>query len=98
MLSNNGNPLKPAIEFDSQFKRNVGLDVDVDYNYVRDNPTPSPEFLKNHLVTEVLVSSVTTLDNQTSMPTIAEYVPKTGKTGENLSASFLRNIIALQVR
>ena len=96
VLSNDGNPLKPAIEFDNHFKRNIGLDIVVDYDFTQKNPSPNPEFLKNHIVTEAVISSVTTLKNKTSMPTIAEYVPKTGKTGANLTSSFMKNIILLQ--
>lgn len=96
ILSNDGNPLKPAIEFDNHLKRNVGLDVVVDYEFIKKNPSPSSEFLKNQMVTEVVVSSITTLNNKTSLPTIAEYVPKSGKTGENLCNTFEKKIILLQ--
>ena len=75
---------------------NVGLDCEVDYQFIKDNPSPSPEYLKSHIVTEVIISSITSLDNDSSMPCVAEYVPKAGKTGENLSKSFLGNIRTIQ--
>ena len=97
VLSNDGNALKPAIEFDNHFCRNIGLDFDIDYDYVKNNPCPTPDFLSSHIVTEVVISSVTSLENESSMPCIAEYVPKAGKTGENLFKSFTENILLLQM-
>ena len=66
-------------------KRNVGLDFEVDVAYVRENPEPTPECLSNHIITEVLVSSATTLDNSCSIPCAVHYVTnKKGKTGEKM--------------
>ena len=45
-LVNDGTALKLAIEFNSRLKENVGLKTTVDIiYYVKDNPSPSPEFL-----------------------------------------------------
>jgi len=76
--------LKPAIQFDTRTKKNVGHDFDVDVSYVRENPEPFPEFLSSHIITEVLVSSATTLDNSCSIPYAVHYVTKKGKTGEKM--------------
>ena len=62
-LSTDGNALKPSIEFDSRLKTCAGLDIPVDIAFIKKNPKITPEFLQNHIVTEVLISSVTTLDN-----------------------------------
>ena len=96
VVSNDGNPLKPAIEYDPRLKCNIGLDVEIDIDFVRKNPTPSPTFLKDHIVMEAVISSVTTLDNSVSLPCVAEYVPKSGKTGENLMLNFKSVIKTLQ--
>ena len=62
-LANDGIALKPAIKYDPRQKVNVGLTVPVDASFMKENPEPSPDFLKNNIITEALVSSVTTLDN-----------------------------------
>ena len=82
VLSTDGNVLKPSIEFDSRLKTCVGLDIQVDIAFIEKNPKITPEFLQNHFVTEVAISSLTTLNNAISFPCSAEYVPKAGKTGE----------------
>ena len=96
VLSNDGNALKPAIELDIRQKQLIGLDFACDYQYIKDNPSPSPEFLKSHIVVEVVISNITSLDNDSSMPVIAEYVPKQGKSGDNLVKSFIENICLVQ--
>ena len=60
----------------------VGLDIQVEIAFIEKNPKITPEFLQNHIVTEVAISSLTTLNNAISFPCSAEYVPKAGKTGE----------------
>jgi hypothetical protein len=55
------------------------------------------DFSSEHIVTEVLISSVTTLCNKVSMPCVTEYVPKGGKTGVSISASLLSTIKTLQI-
>ena len=56
------------------------------------NPEPSLKYLKDHIVAEVVVTSVTTVDNTVSLPCVTEYVPKKGKSGENLEKSFIETI------
>lgn len=88
VYANEGTALKPGIEFDPREKKNVGLTVRTDIPFVRQNPHPTPEFLKTNIVTEVLVSSVTTLDNSTSLPCAVNYVSKAGKSGEEMKSPF----------
>lgn len=87
-LANDGTALKPSIQFDPRTKQNVGLTLNVDATFVQENPQPSPEFLSAHIITEALVSSVTTLDNSCSLPCAVEYVAKRGKTGEEMKNRF----------
>lgn len=97
VLANDGTALKPAIEFDPRQKKNVGLTVDADIPFVRDNPKPSPEFLNRHIVSEVLVSSVTTLDNSVSLPCAVVYASKSGKSGEEMKRLLFSQCKMLQV-
>ena len=96
-ISNDGNAIKPSIEFDTRLKRCVGLDIDVDTDFVKRNGKVTPEFLSEHIVNEVVISAVTTIDNEVSLPCVTEYVPKSGKTGEALSKSLLLTIKTLQI-
>ena len=57
-----GQPLKPAIEFD------VGLKFPVDLDYIKRNPKPCPGDLKENIITEAIVSSLTSLDNFCPQP------------------------------
>ncbi len=65
-FGNDGMALKPAIEFDSRLKENIGLTTPVDLRYMQKKP--SRDFLKENIVTEALVSSLTSLDNFCSLP------------------------------
>ena len=96
VLSNDGNALKPAIELDLYKKQSIRLNVKVDYEFVSKNPEPSLEYLKDHIVPEVVVTSVTTLDNTVSLPCVTEYVQKKGNSGENLEKSFIETIKIIQ--
>ena len=77
--ANDGTAIKPAIEFDERLKENVGLTFNFDIDYVRRNPKPSPDFLKENLVTEAIVSSITSIDNKCSLPCAVEYSTKSEK-------------------
>ena len=94
-LSCDGNAIKPSIEYDPRLKRCIGLNLDVDF--VTKNPIVTPEFLNKHIVTKVSVTSVTTLDNEVSMPCATNYMPKGGKTGTAICDSLLSTIKILQV-
>ena len=60
--------------------------------FLRQNPHPTPVFLKTNIVTEVLVSSVATLDNSTSLPCAVNYASKAGKSGEEMKSLFFLNV------
>lgn len=96
-LGNDGTALKPAIEFDSRLKENVGLKIPVDINYLKANPSPSPDRLKENIVTEAIVSSLTSLDNFCCLPVAVDYVTQSGKTGETMTSMFEEHIKTLQL-
>ena len=96
-LANDGTALKPAIEFDAHIKENVGLIFPVNLDYVKKNPTPSPDCLKENIVTEAIVSSLTSLDNFCSLPVAVDYTTKSGKTGQTMSSYFEEHIKTLQI-
>ena len=96
-LANDGTGLKPAIEFDARIKENLGLKFPVDLDYIKKNPKPSPEHLKENIVTEAIVSSLTSLDNFCSLPVAVDYATQSGKTGQTMSSLFEEHIKALQV-
>ena len=87
-VANDGTALKPSIQFDARAKENIGLDFEVSATFVKDNLEPSPQLLRDHIITEVLVSSLTPLDNSCSLPFAADYVPKKGKTGPEMKKLF----------
>ena len=96
-LANDDTSLKPAIEYDQFLKENVGLSFNMDLNYINSNPLPSPEQLKESIITEALVSSVTSLDNNCSSPCAVEFSTKTGKKGEAIMETFTSQIKILQM-
>ena len=95
-LANDGTALKPAIEFDSRIKENVGLKFKVDLDYIKKNPKPSPEHLKENIITEAIVSSLTSLDNFCSLPVAVDYATQSGKTGQTMTTIFEEYIKTLQ--
>ena len=56
-IKNDGNAIKPSTEFDSRLKKGVGLNIDVDIDFVKSNEV-TPAFLNEHIVTEVLTSYI----------------------------------------
>ena len=95
-LAKDGTALKPAIEFDSRLKENIGLKTPVDIHYAKENPSPSPEYLKNDIVTEAIVLSLTSLDNFCSLPVAVDYCTQSGKTGQAMADLFREQIKTLQ--
>lgn len=95
-LANDGTALKPAIEFDERLKENVGLTRNLKIDFVKSNPQPTTGFLKDNLVTEAIVSSVTSLDNKCSLPCAIEYATKAGKTAESCEEMFEKQVRILQ--
>lgn len=67
-LANDRTALKPAIEFDERLKENVGLTRNLTTDLVKNNLQPTTSFLKENLVTEAIVSSLTSLENKCSLP------------------------------
>ena len=95
-LANDGTALKPAIEFDSRLKENIGLKTPVDIHYAKENPSSSPDCLKDNIVTEAIVSSLTSLDNFCSLPVAVDYCTQSGKTGQDMADLFREHIKTLQ--
>ncbi len=91
-LQNDGTPLKASILYDDKQKVCVGLKETKDINFVKQNPNPDPEYLKENVVTEANVNFVTHLDNMVSLPIGVHYKTKAGKTGEDMMAQFLEDI------
>ena len=87
-MENDGTPLKPGIQFDERMNKNVGLKQDVGIKFVRDNPNPTSQFLRESILTEANVSFITSLCNNLSMPVAVSYLTKSGKTGEDISEKF----------
>lgn len=56
-FANDSTALKPAIEFDSCLKENVGLKFKVDLAYVKEHPNASANDLRENMITEAVVSS-----------------------------------------
>ena len=96
-MENDGTPLKPGIQFDERMKKNVGLKQDVGIKFVRDNPNPTSQFLRESILTEANVSFITSLCNNLSMPVAVSYLTKSGKTGEDMQNFFLQQVRILQV-
>ena len=95
-LENDRTALKPSIQYDEQQQLNVGLQERVDFSFVKGKPNPTSEYLRSNVVTEANVSFISTLDNKVSMPVGVRFVPKSGKTGENMKKQFLDEISILQ--
>ena len=95
-LANDGTAIKLAIEFHERLKENVGLKFNLDIDYIRKNPKPSADFLKENLVTEAIVSSLTSIDNKCSLPCAIEYSTKSGKTTEACHNMLIEQVKILQ--
>ena len=96
-LANDGTALKPGIEFDARIKENVGLKFPVDLDYIKKNPKSCPGDLKENIITEAIVSSLTSLDNFCSLPVAVDYATRSGKTGQVMSNLFEEHIKTLQL-
>ena len=60
-FGNDGTALKSSIQFDERAKVDIGLKDKVRLKYVKENLYLSKKELKHGIVTEVLISSMTTL-------------------------------------
>lgn len=97
VLANDRTALKPSIQFDPRTKENIGLNPKVDVTFVKENREPTLVFLNEHIISEVLVSSLTSLDNTCSIPCAVDYVTKAEKTGEDMRKLFEHHCKMLQV-
>ena len=91
-VSNDGNPLKPGIRYGERLKRNVGLDVKFDASFLKSNP----QHFKN-VITEVLLSYITTLDDDDALPIATDYITKAGKSTNEMKEYFTERIKVLQM-
>ena len=95
--SNDGLALKASVEFDAITKRNIGLTVPVDLNFVKEHDPLDPKMLKELIATEVVVGPITTLDNKVSLPVSVDYTPKAEKNGENMEEKLTKHVKTLQI-
>ena len=97
VLENDGMSLKPSIECDSRLKENFELKkFKFDLAYVKERTDPSADDLRNNIITEAIVSSLTNLDKKFSLPCAVDYATQKGKTGEAMANEF--EIISRQFR
>ena len=89
--------LKASVEFDPLTKRNIGLTVPVDLNFGKEHDPPDPKMLKEFIVMESVVGSITVLDNKVSLPVSVDYTPKAEKTGENMEEIFTKHVKTLKM-
>ena len=88
--------LKPSIQFDEKQQVNVGLKMAADIEFVKSNPVPKSEFLKENVVTEANVTFLSTTDNGVAMPVAVTYKSKAGKTGVDMKEQFLNEVEVVQ--
>lgn len=91
-FGNDGTALKSSIQFDERAKVNIGLEDEIRLEYVKENPYLSKKELQHGIVTETLVSSITTLDNNCSLPEAIKYSTKTSKKGNDMKSLFTEQI------
>ena len=95
-FANDGTSLKPAIEFDSRLKENVGQKFKVDLAYVKQHTDPSADNLGNNIITEAIVSSLTTLANKFILPCGVDYATQKGNTRQAMANEFETHIKTVQ--
>ncbi|XP_014671541.1 PREDICTED: uncharacterized protein LOC106812223 [Priapulus caudatus] len=91
-----GTALKAGFEVDEKTKLVIGGKDDYNIMFVKANPNPSPEFLRDNVVTEANVGFLTSMCNNLSMPVGVDYFMKAGKTGAFLSNLFVQHIMTIQ--
>lgn len=81
------------MDFVPVIKRNyVSLTVPLDLNFVKGHDPPDPQLLKELIVTEAVVGSITLPDDKISLPLSVEYTLKAGKTGQSLEEMFTKHM------
>ncbi len=73
---------KDGILYQKKIVELIG-EITVDLQYIEEHPLPSPDFIKDNLVT--------------SVPVGVEYVEPKGKTGEEMQTKFLSHATLAQV-
>lgn len=73
-LKKDGMALKPGMSVDSRQGLVIGTTDKIDYNYIKDNPHPKPERLKEIFIKEAECYCATTLDGKISLPIGVEYI------------------------
>ena len=97
VLSNDGNVLKPSIKYDPRLKENVSRTVNKDVEFVKKNKNVTPKFIWENIVTEVVISAVTTIGNEVSLPCVVDYKSRSGKTGDAMAKSWSDTIKILHI-
>ena len=95
-LTTDGNRLKPCIEFDSRSKQGIGLKEKVILKFLEETVV-TPKYLNDNIITEVVVSSLTTMDNCTSLPVATHYVTKKQKMGADVKKLLYSLTKAVQI-
>ena len=90
--SNDGTTLKASVEFDPVTKRDIGLTVPVDLNFVKEHDLPDLKMLKELIMTEGIVGSITMFNNKVSLTVSVDYTPKAEKAGENMEEMFTKHL------
>ena len=94
---NDKTALKSAVEYDNTFKTNVGVTVTFDLGFIKEDDSWDSKMLKTLIVTEAAVGSIATADKKLSLPVSVEYVPKVGRSAENLPSIFTKHVKILQM-
>ena len=88
--SNDSTAVKAAVEYDSVNKTNVCLTCPVDFSFIKENSPPDPQMLYDKMVTEAVVGSIATTDDNMSLPVTVDYFPKSGETVDALTELFMQ--------
>ena len=67
-MENDSTALKPSIQFDENQNLNIGLKDRFDIRFVAANPAPTPDFLRDCVVTEANITYLSTTDKNTGCP------------------------------
>ena len=96
-LRDNKISLPLSVEYTRTKGMMLVLTVPVDLNFGKEHDPPDGQLLKELIVTEAVVGSITSLDNKISLPLSVEYTPKAGKTGQSLEKMFTKHVKTLQM-
>ncbi len=77
--------------------QNVGLTFELNSEFVKKNKDVMPKFIRENIVTEVVISAVTAITNGVSLPCVVEYTSNSGKTGDAIVKSWSETKKVLQI-